>query len=192
MRPGRLERYIFVPPPDKEGRKQIFEVYLKDDDFLLTADITIDALVERTEGYVGADIEALIREAKMSSMREYISLMTGRSDREMEDAAANVRITNRHFEEACTRIRRSLDDEAIRRYAHESWKILYNQDQRRILEKAARFILSAGEVSIPEEDIQVLREQLYGESTKNFSQIQERTQELDKKYGLTLVGDTEL
>jgi transitional endoplasmic reticulum ATPase len=45
----------------------------------------------KTEGYVGADIGALIREAKLAAMREFITLMTGRTPREMEEAVANVR-----------------------------------------------------------------------------------------------------
>ena len=50
LRPGRLERHIYVPPPDEEGRKKIFEVYLRDAGALLTEDISIDDLVRQTEG----------------------------------------------------------------------------------------------------------------------------------------------
>jgi transitional endoplasmic reticulum ATPase len=183
MRPGRLERHIFVPPPDKDGRKQIFEVYLKDADNLLTSDVTLDSLVDKTEGYVGADIEALVREAKLAAMREFISLMAGRTDREMEEAVANVRITSRHFEEAFGRVKASLDEDLQMRYAFESWEILFNQDQRKILEKAGKIISSADALSIPDEDIHVLKNLLFTGTKKDFTRIQERTQELDMKYG---------
>ncbi|MDD1728774.1 MAG: CDC48 family AAA ATPase [Methanospirillum sp.] len=182
MRPGRLERHIFVPPPDKDGRKQIFEVYLKDAGNLLTADVTIDHLVEKTEGYVGADIEALIREAKLAAMREFITLMTGRTNRELEEAVSNVRITRRHFDEAFGRVRGSLDDSTHEQYIRQSWQILYNQDQQRILEKAAQVIGSAKTLGIPEDELQSLKDEVYNSGTKDFSSIETHTQELDNKY----------
>ncbi|KQC09951.1 MAG: AAA family ATPase, partial [Methanolinea sp. SDB] len=45
MRPGRMERHIYVPPPDAEGRRKIFEVYLEDGENILAADVSIDDLV---------------------------------------------------------------------------------------------------------------------------------------------------
>jgi len=185
MRPGRLERHIFVPPPGEEGRKQIFEVYLKDADTILTSDITIDTLVTKTDGYVGADIEALIREAKLAAMREFITLMSRRTLREMEEAVGNVRITGRHFEEAFCRVRGSLDDAARQRYSREAWHILYNQDQSQVLEKAADILSSAKDRGIPDEETRGLRAEIYTEGKKNFALIENMTQELDKKYGLT-------
>jgi len=185
MRPGRLERHIFVPPPDKEGRKQIFEVYLKDAGTLLTSDVTIDQLVEKTEGYVGADIEALIREAKLAAMREFIALMTGRTDRELEEAVANVRITTRHFDEAFGRVKGSLDEAARERYIRESWQILYNQDQIKILEKAVFILASAENRRIPEDEIRDLKVKVFGRIQKDFTSIEKHTQELDKRYNPT-------
>ena len=185
MRPGRLERHIFVPPPDREGRNHIFTIYLNNADTLLTQEVTIGDLVDKTEGYVGADIEALVREAKLAAMREFITLMTGRNPRELEEAVANVRITGKHFEEAFNRVRGSLDEAALQRYLHESWQILYGQEQRRILEKAAEVIHIAKERGISDDGISGLRDDLYKATRKNFVQISERTQELDKKYSLT-------
>lgn len=182
MRPGRLERHIFIPPPDNAGRKQIFERYLRDAETLLTSELSIDVLVERTQGYVGADIEALVREAKLAAMREFISLMSGRSDREMEEAIANVRITSAHFEEAFARVRGSLDEHARTMYSRQAWHILYHQDQQKILTTAADLIAKADEKGIVEPELTELRDLIFGEGRKDFSQIKRRTQELDKKY----------
>ena len=88
LRPGRLDRMIYVPPPDREGRKKIFEVYLRNRD-ILAKGVEIDELVEKTEGYVGADIEALVREAKISAMREFIALTAGKSEEERRQAVGN-------------------------------------------------------------------------------------------------------
>lgn len=56
-RPGRFDRIIFVPPPDKEGREKIFELLLKDKPI---GQIDYTKLAKNTDGYSGADIQAVI------------------------------------------------------------------------------------------------------------------------------------
>ncbi|MCD6547380.1 MAG: CDC48 family AAA ATPase [Nanoarchaeota archaeon] len=68
LRPGRFDRIILVPPPDKEARKKIFEVHTRN--MPLAKDVKIDELAEKTEGYSGADIEAVCREAGLEALRE--------------------------------------------------------------------------------------------------------------------------
>jgi len=70
LRPGRFDRIILVPVPDKKSRKQIFEVHLKG--MPLAKDVDLNEMVEKTEGYVGADIEAVCREAAILSLRDDI------------------------------------------------------------------------------------------------------------------------
>lgn len=142
----------------------------------------LQPFANQTHGYVGADIEALVREAKLAAMREFISLMSGRSDREMEEAIANVRITSAHFEEAFARVRGSLDEHARTMYSRQAWHILYHQDQQKILTTAADLITRADEKGIVEPELTELRDLIFGEGRKDFSQIKRRTQELDKKY----------
>ena len=136
MRPGRMERHIYVPPPDAESRKKIFAVYLRDAETLLADDVRIDDLIEKTEHYVGADIEALVREAKLAAMREFITMMAGKSPEEMGDAAINIRLTGKHFDEARKKVKGSLDDEALEAAERQAWEMLYSGDQREILENA--------------------------------------------------------
>jgi hypothetical protein len=83
-------------------------------------------------------------------------------------------ITGKHFDDAFDRVRGSLDVTSLRRYTHESWQILFNQDQRQILEKAAAIILTAKDRNIPEPEITDLRYELYGDHKKNFARIVER------------------
>jgi len=68
LRPGRFDRIILVGIPDVEARKSIFNVHLKG--MPLAKDVDMDSLVTRTEGYVGADIEAVCREAAMLELRK--------------------------------------------------------------------------------------------------------------------------
>ena len=68
LRPGRFDRLILAPVPDNEARENIFKVHTKN--MPLANDVDIKALAEQTEGYVGADIESVCREAAILALRE--------------------------------------------------------------------------------------------------------------------------
>jgi SpoVK/Ycf46/Vps4 family AAA+-type ATPase len=67
LRPGRLERLIYVPPPDAAARAAILRAAAKNTP--LAADVDLDALGRETDGYSAADCAALIREAALAAMR---------------------------------------------------------------------------------------------------------------------------
>ena len=94
LRPGRFDRILEVPPPDKEARKHIFQIHTKKKP--LESDVNIDKLVEMTEGMTGADITALVNAAAMSAIKEHVRQKNG----------GKVRISMRHFETALNKIRR--------------------------------------------------------------------------------------
>jgi transitional endoplasmic reticulum ATPase len=112
LRPGRIERHIYIPPPDKEARKEIFKIHLKGKP--LADDVNIDELAEKTEGYSGADIEAICREAGMLAIREAIK--PGMTREEAKEAAKSIKITKKHFEEALKKVKPSLTKDDLRRY----------------------------------------------------------------------------
>ncbi|RJX16514.1 AAA family ATPase [Candidatus Bathyarchaeota archaeon] len=68
LRPGRFDRILEVPVPDKNARLQIFRIHTRN--MPLAEDVNLEKLAEITEGYVGADIEALCREAALTALRE--------------------------------------------------------------------------------------------------------------------------
>ncbi len=68
LRPGRFDRIIYVPPPDKKSRLQILKVHTRK--LPLAGDVDLEKLADLTEGYSGADLEALVREAVMLALRE--------------------------------------------------------------------------------------------------------------------------
>jgi len=70
LRPGRFDRLIYVPEPDKEARLQIFKIYTKD--MPLGKDVDLDQLTSMAKNYSGADIEALCREAALHALRRDI------------------------------------------------------------------------------------------------------------------------
>jgi len=112
LRPGRIERHIYIPPPDKEARKEIFRIHLKNKP--LAEDVKLEELAEKTEGYSGADIEAVCREAGMLAIRE--ALKSGVSREEAKEIAKKIKITRRHFEEALKKVKPSLTQEDLKRY----------------------------------------------------------------------------
>ncbi len=112
LRPGRIERHIYIPPPDKEARKEIFKIHLKGKP--LAEDVNIDELAEKTDGYTGADIEAVCREAGMLAIREAIKPNMTRE--EAKKVAESIKISKRHFEEALKKVRPSLTKDDLERY----------------------------------------------------------------------------
>lgn len=69
-RPGRFDREISIPIPDRNGRRELLDIHSRG--MPLSRDVDMNRMAEVTHGYVGADIEALCREAAMISLREII------------------------------------------------------------------------------------------------------------------------
>lgn len=67
LRPGRLDRQILVHTPDEKARLDIFRVHTKN--MPLAEEVNLDSLARQTQGFSGADIEAICREAAMSALR---------------------------------------------------------------------------------------------------------------------------
>jgi len=111
LRPGRLDRHVHVPVPDEEARRKILEVHTRNKP--LADGVDLDELAARTEGYVGADIEAVCREASMAASREFIHSV---SPEEIDDSLPNVRVTMAHFEAAMDEVGPSVTPEARERY----------------------------------------------------------------------------
>ncbi|RKT83803.1 AAA family ATPase [Saccharopolyspora antimicrobica] len=104
LRPGRLERLVYVPPPDAEAREAILRAAARNTP--LASDVDIPALAADLDGYSAADCAALIREAALTAMRESL-------------AAAEVSAT--HLTTARQAVRPSLDPAqlaSLESYAH--------------------------------------------------------------------------
>lgn len=68
LRPGRFDRHVKVDDPDEKARLEIFKVHTKN--MPLADDVDLEYLAKNTEKYVGADIEAVCREAVMLTLRD--------------------------------------------------------------------------------------------------------------------------
>lgn len=69
-RPGRFDREIAIPIPDRNGRLEILEIHSRG--MPLASDVNMSHLSEITHGFVGADLEALCREAAMICLRRIL------------------------------------------------------------------------------------------------------------------------
>jgi len=69
-RPGRFDREIMIPIPDRDGRREIIEIHTRG--MPLAADVDLDELANITHGYVGADLAALSRESAMHALRKIL------------------------------------------------------------------------------------------------------------------------
>jgi transitional endoplasmic reticulum ATPase len=98
LRPGRFDRIILTPVPDKQARFEVLKVHTKD---MPLKDVDMDYLAEQTEGFVGADIEALCREAAMLALRE--------------DIKGKV-VTADHFEQALMKVAPSVSKDVEQMY----------------------------------------------------------------------------
>ena len=99
MRPGRFDRFVYVPPPTDEERKEIFELYLKK--MPLADDVDVNVLVNLSKGYVGSDIEAVCREAGMLALREDIKAQ---------------KVFLKHFKAAIERVHPTVSKEMLQYY----------------------------------------------------------------------------
>ncbi len=96
LRPGRLERLVYVPPPDADARAQILTAAART--VPLADDVDLATLASTLDGFSSADCAALIREAALAAMRESL------------DAAT---VTAKHVEAARGRVRPSLQADQV-------------------------------------------------------------------------------
>ena len=98
LRTGRFDRILLVPAPDRSARLEVLKVHTKG---MPLEGVDLDELAEELDGYTGADIEGLCREAAMVALRE------------KKDAR---KISMTHFQEAMKVVRPSLDEETVKFY----------------------------------------------------------------------------
>jgi len=99
LRAGRFDKLLLVPVPDEKTRLEILKVHTKA--MPLDGDVIINDMAKEMEGYTGADIEGMCREAALAALRE---------NRKAK------KVSMRHFEEAKKSVHPSMDEETARVY----------------------------------------------------------------------------
>jgi transitional endoplasmic reticulum ATPase len=93
LRPGRFDRLLEIPIPDNYTRKQILQVHLKKKP--LGADVNIDKLVELTESFTGAEIEALINAGAIAAVKEHVIIREQKEQNKNQKTDTNLTDTSK-------------------------------------------------------------------------------------------------
>ena len=101
LRPGRFDRMLEVPKPDREARKQIFQIHTRKKP--LDPDVKLDRLVEIAEDMTGADIAAFVNAAAMAAIKEHV-----------QSKGDKLRVKMAHFEAVLDKIKRKNAGEHLR------------------------------------------------------------------------------
>jgi transitional endoplasmic reticulum ATPase len=101
LRPGRFDRLLYVPSPDRNSRIQIIKIHTKKKP--LANDVDIEKLADHTDRYTGADIASLSSAAVMLALREHISKY--KDPKEADSHTQELKIHMKHFEDAIKKIR---------------------------------------------------------------------------------------
>ncbi|CAJ1402694.1 unnamed protein product [Effrenium voratum] len=115
----RLEKRIYIPLPEAEGRKQLFEINLRE--VKKGTDVAVQGLVDKTKGYSGADVTNVCREAAMMGLRRRMAKarQEGKSLVEMHNLKqeVDVPVTQADFLEAISNVNRSVGNDDLQRFS---------------------------------------------------------------------------
>ena len=101
LRPGRFDRIVFVPNPDRRTRKRILEIYATDKP--IGPDVDLEKIADITDGFSGADVTAIVNTAVSLVLHEYLARYP--TPEEAAKHASEAHVLMRHFEEAVKKIR---------------------------------------------------------------------------------------
>ena len=94
LRPGRFDRLIEIGLPDEVARQQILKIHMAKKP--LAEDVKVEELAKLTEKYSGADLGAVVNEAVMLAIREYV--LSGAC--KIDDKTCDYKVEKKHFDEA--------------------------------------------------------------------------------------------
>jgi len=111
LRPGRFDKIISIPLPDKESRKLIIKIGAKTIPVIEDANdpqhVNYDKIAESTDGLSGADVAAISNTAVSLVIHEFLDKQPNIKD--VEKNSENAKVTMRHFEEAVKKVREQKD-----------------------------------------------------------------------------------
>ena len=99
LRPGRFDRLVLIPPPNKQARLDILNIHTKN--MPLAKDVNLGEIAKATEGFVGADLESVCREAGLLALRE---------DMKVKE------VSKKHFETAIKKVNPSVSPDLMDKY----------------------------------------------------------------------------
>ncbi|MGC9189487.1 MAG: AAA family ATPase, partial [Conexivisphaera sp.] len=109
LRPGRFDKLIYVPLPDRRSRVEILKIHLKGKP--LAPDVDVEKIAELTDGFSGADLSSVVNTAVSIVLQEFIDKYPNPKD--AKEHAEEAAVELRHIEEAIRRVRNSREGKTI-------------------------------------------------------------------------------
>jgi len=118
-RPGRFDREIAVSVPDQNGRREILHIHTRG--MPLADDVQLDEIARDTHGFVGADLQALCKEAAMLALRQALPSLEPGSDGNPLELISDLQVRQEHFLQALSEIEPSAVREVFVEIPHVDW-----------------------------------------------------------------------
>ncbi|HJR85061.1 MAG TPA: CDC48 family AAA ATPase [Nitrososphaeraceae archaeon] len=118
-RPGRFDREIEIGIPDEKGRHEILEIHTRG--MPLTDDVNLTSIARVTHGFVGADLEAVCREAAMKSLRNILSEINLEESKIPVETLNKIKIRPQDFETALKEVQPSALREVYVQSPNVKW-----------------------------------------------------------------------
>ena len=132
-RPGRFDREIEIGVPNTSGRLQILKIHTRA--MPLVADVDLQAIAERTHGYVGADLEALCQEVGMLALRRFLATAAIDTDGPQPAQLDTLQVTQGDFVDGLNEVEPSATREFLTERARTTFDALGGlADVKRLLE----------------------------------------------------------
>ena len=139
-RGGRFDREIEIGAPDKKGRLEIIQIHTRG--MPLSEEVKVEDLAAKTHGFIGADLQALCKEAAMKSLRRILPLIANLEDEIPQQILDNIRVNKDDFDNALREITPSALREVYIEIPNVKWDSIGG------LEKAKRELKEAVELPL--------------------------------------------
>lgn len=118
-RPGRFDREIEIGVPDSDDRLEILQIHTRG--MPLSEDVDLEYLADHTQGFVGADLLALVQEASMRSLRRIIPEINLDEDEIPDEVLEKLVVRTEDFEDALTEVEPSAMREVLVEVPSVKW-----------------------------------------------------------------------
>ncbi|MEW6034245.1 MAG: CDC48 family AAA ATPase [Chloroflexota bacterium] len=131
-RPGRFDREVTIGVPDRNGRLEILQIHTRG--MPLASDVSLERLAENTHGFVGADLEALCREAAMTTLRKVMPRVQLDECYVSDEMLSELQVTMDDFLEALREVEPSAIREVFTEVPDVMWEDVGGlEDIKRVL-----------------------------------------------------------
>ena len=119
-RPGRFDREISIPIPDRKGRLEILKIHTRG--MPLAGDVDLKRVADLSHGFVGADLEALAKEAAMSCVRDILPYVNFQNQEIPYEKVAKLEVCMKHFMNALLETEPSATREVFVEIPDVTWE----------------------------------------------------------------------